>query len=307
MINIIPSLMSAANTELRLAYDSLYRAFDHMQKEYGSEAFIRMVETTPELQDAIKTPSLHALGLMVKTGLVSVPDAIDVVLKLKRAELEQRATYEAYRKSVLENEKLKQEITATKIAALKDIYGIQETQATIAKTKQEAYTAKHNEIKSRFDTLRETLAKTFQVSMSNQSLAALASEDIQKSYQEAFGLINALEQRAHIYLDANPDLPASIAATDVLFDKSVMDSVLQSYTRDDLMAMSKAIRTVLPRLAAAIEQTSQSPSMSKELEDLNFLSTTLSAFNIMGMYATDKRLQEAESLMKHLKRYQEGE
>ena len=300
MINIIPSLMSAANTELRLAYDSLYRAFDRMQKEYGSEAFIRMVETTPELQDALKAPSLHALGLMVKTGLVSVPDAISVVLKLKRADLEQRATYEAYRKSVLENEKLRQEIASTKIAAVKDLY-------TIQKTKQEMYTAKHDEIKSRFDTLRETLAKTFQTSMSNQSLASLEGEGIQKSYQEAFGLINALEQRAHIYLDANPELPASIAATDVLFDKSVMDSVLQSYTRDDLEAMSKAIRTVLPRLAAAIEQTSQSPSMSKELEDLNFLSTTLNAFNIMGMYATDKRLQEAESLMKHLKRYQEGE
>ena len=315
MINILPSIASMASQRLQQAYDSLWKAFEQqrqMSAGVSTREVLNFLNQIPEVKDRLSEPTLAGISTLVSLGALSVPQAVDMAIKLQNANLQRQILLQNFKTSQALQQKTELEM---QLAQARDKREAEQLMMSL-------YVAKHDQIDKYFDHLMGTYKALIQ---NRQSLETGKAQRYLEDFPLLIKYLETIRDNAHKVLDNQTikvkrngqqvDLPMSPygAVTEAfqtvpanltmkqwqglgdIFNIQ-LGEIASAYKRGgaDAVKQYKLDQLTLPNILRVFTKVQESQSESKVLSDIQ---------NLVDQANKLAQEQEAEQYNKEVQKY----
>ena len=191
MINILPSIASMASQRLQQAYDSLWKAFEQqrqMSAGVSTREVLNFLNQIPEVKDRLSEPTLSGSSTLVSLGALSVPQAVDMAIKLQNANLQRQILLQNFKTSQALQQKTELDM---QLAQARDKREAEQLMMSL-------YVAKHDQIDKYFDHLMGTYKALIQ---NRQSLETGKAQRYLEDFPLLIKYLETVRNNAHKVLD----------------------------------------------------------------------------------------------------------
>ena len=185
MTDYVAMVGSLARQRMQQAYDSLWKAFELKRQQMAgleTRKLIEFINADPQTKQALAQPTYHALETLVGLGAVSVPEAVQTAIMMKREELQHKALMQDYINK----------------QALQELY-----EAQIEQTKQNTWLKRHEVIDSLFNNIMKSMSSGAALVAQGQ-LAAPSNTNLLQAFSKVAKYFELMRLRAHEIMDSEP-------------------------------------------------------------------------------------------------------